>query len=154
MVNTLRREFEHVALFYGGGQGVLVASARPLEWSVERARRYSLHPTVGQTLPDGRALETLGGDVLLVDDGLDRFLEDAASAEGVSLDAMVSTDDNLFLEYETPRGNVLPWEAREALVSYLLRYRDPRAIAALARLPEHPERPARERAPAHVGLRR
>jgi hypothetical protein len=98
MVNTLRRELEHVALFYGGRQGVLVASEQPLEWSVERARKYSRHPLVGQTLPDGRALETLGLDSLLVVDSLDRILEEAARVEGGSPEEMISTDDKLFLE--------------------------------------------------------
>jgi spermidine synthase len=135
LIGTLRREFEHVALFYGGGQGILVSSKRPLRWSVERAAFFSADLNVSQTLPYGRQLPSLGSDVLALDDGLDRFIADSAAEAGVPAADLVSTDDNLFLEYQTPRGNVLPWEAREALVDVLRRYRDPDAIDALAVLP-------------------
>jgi spermidine synthase len=131
LVNTLRREFEHVALFYGGRQGMLVASKRPLRWSRARARRLEAEPAIHQTLPDGRALETLPNDALFVDASLDQFLTDEAKIAGQSLGDMVSTDDNLYLEYETPRGNLLPWSAQEVLVAKLRTYRDQDAISAL-----------------------
>jgi spermidine synthase len=132
LIGTLRREFPHVALFYGGGQGILVSSKRPLRWSVDRARSLSVDPNVSQTLPYGRPLASLAFDVLAMDAGLDRFIADSAAEAGVPASELVSTDDNLFLEYQTPRGNVLPWAAREALVEVLRRYRDPDAITALA----------------------
>lgn len=131
LIATLRREFEHVALFYGGGQGILVSSKRPLRWSPERARRYSEDPTVQPTLPDGRPLFVLTKDILALDQGLDRFLEDSAKDADIPFSELVSTDDNLFLEYETPRGNVLPWSAREELVGLIHEYRDPVAVAEL-----------------------
>jgi hypothetical protein len=43
----------------------------------------------------------------------------------------VATDENLYLEYRTPRGNVLPGEARERLVAQIEPHRDPAAIEAL-----------------------
>jgi spermidine synthase len=132
LVNTLRQQFEHVALFYGGGQGILVSSKRPLRWSYERARRFSVDPVMADTLPNGRPLDVLTEDILAMDDGLDRFIEDSAREAGKSARDLVSTDDNLLLEYETPRGNVLPWIAREALVATLRGYRDAAAIQALA----------------------
>jgi spermidine synthase len=132
LIGTLRREFEHVALFYGGGQGILVSSKRPLRWSVDRARSFTTDPIVGQTMPYGRPLASLPNDILAMDEGLDRFIADSAAEAGVPASELVSNDDNLFLEYETPRGNVLPWEAREALVEVLRGYRDTDAIAALA----------------------
>jgi spermidine synthase len=133
LVNTLRKEFEHVALFYGGGQGILVASPRPLRWSVERARRLTASfRDVEGILPNERSLDALTLDVLLTGEGLDRFIEDTARVRSLPRGELVSTDDNLYLEYETPRGNVLPWEAREALVATLRTYSDPDAVAALA----------------------
>lgn len=131
LVNTLRREFEHVALFYGGGQGILVSSKRPLQWSLARAERLSSDPTFQEVLPNARTLDVLTGDILAMDDGLDRFLADSAAEVGVDLAHFVSNDDNLFLEYQTPRGNVLPWDAREALVTLIRGYRDPGAVAAM-----------------------
>jgi spermidine synthase len=120
-----------VALFYGGGQGILVASNRPLRWSRSRASKYTADPVVGETLPNGRPLEALTNDILAMDEGLDHFLDDSAREAGTRRADLVSTDDNLFLEYETPRGNVLPWAAREALVATLRQYRDSAAIAGL-----------------------
>ncbi|HVU01229.1 MAG TPA: fused MFS/spermidine synthase [Polyangiaceae bacterium] len=131
LVNTLRKEFPHVALFYGGGQGMLIASMRPLQWSERRAHELSTHEGIHATLPDGRNLDTLTEDMLLVDASLDRFLDDMAEEAGRPRETMVSTDDNLFLEYETPRGNILPWSDRELLVAKIKEYRDADAIAAL-----------------------
>jgi len=133
LVNTLRREFQYVALFYGGGQGILVASQRPLRWSVDRARRLTTtFRSIDDILPSERSLDDLTDDVLLTEDGLDRFIENVAGTRGVPPAELVSTDDNLFLEYETPRGNVLPWSAREELVATLRTYSDPSRVAALA----------------------
>ena len=82
--------------------------------------------------PDGEAtLLDLFDDLLVVDQGLDRYLSDSAKLAGISLEEMISTDHNLYLEYATPRGNVLPWIAREALVADLRRYRDDRAVAGM-----------------------
>lgn len=140
MVNTLRAEFPNVALFLGGGQGILIAGDAPLRWSVARAR--ALTPRVADMLPGGRSLDELTDDILLVGDGLDRYIESVASQEHVDRRDMVSTDDNLYLEYETPRGNVLPWIAREELVAKMRRFRDPIAVASLAdTAPETPMPP-------------
>jgi spermidine synthase len=131
LINTLRAEFEHVALFYGGGQGILVSSKRPLRWSRSRTEMLEKDPNVAATLPFGRPLEVLTNDILAMDDGLDRFIAAMAALEGVPPSSLVSTDDNLYLEYETPRGNVLHWQAREALVALLRNYTDPAAVQAL-----------------------
>jgi spermidine synthase len=131
IVNTLRRTFPHVALFYGGGQGILVASFEPLRASRARLTALQQRPNLHEVLPYGRALEALLDDVLVLDSGLDAFLASCAKEEGVPIEKMVSTDENLYLEYATPRGNVLPWDAREALVAELQGYQQPDAIAAL-----------------------
>ena len=72
-----------------------------------------------------------GLDVLVMDKGLDAFLSSVAQQVGTPIDQLVSTDENLYLEYATPRGNVLPWGTREELVSELTQYRDPEAIDTL-----------------------
>jgi spermidine synthase len=131
ILNTLHREFPHVALVYGGGQGVLIASAQPLRVSSAQLDALSVRPAVLETLPDERPLQGLLEDMLLVGGGLDRFLDDVAREEGVARADLISSDDNLYLEYATPRGNTLPWSSREALVDRLLGYRDGEAIAGL-----------------------
>jgi spermidine synthase len=131
LVNTLRREFEHVALFYGGGQGILVSSKRPLEWSKSKTDGLSDTPEFVEMRPNGRPLSVLTDDILAVDVGLDRFIADSAREAGADLSTFVSNDDNLFLEYHPPRGNGLPWIAREELVAVVRSYRDEQAVAAL-----------------------
>jgi spermidine synthase len=131
LVNTLRHNFEHVALFFGGGQGILVASQRPLQWSRARTHQIEVSAGFGDVMPNERRLEDLTEDILMTGEGLDRFLRETAGTTGTTVSEFLSTDDNLYLEYETPRGNVLPWIAREALVHELRTYHDPVAIGAL-----------------------
>ncbi len=133
VVATLRSEFSHVALFYGGGQGILVASERPLRSSRTRLRALEARPGFRDVLPDDRELAALTGDVLALDAGLDAFLAETAQQEGVALGELVSTDQNLYLEYATPRGNVLPWATRDALVRDIWRFHEARAVARLVR---------------------
>jgi spermidine synthase len=131
IVNTLRQAFPHVALFYGGGQGVLVASQAPLRASRARLAALEARPSVKASEPFGRPLPALLDDVLVLGAGLDRFLAESAAEAGEPVESLVSTDDNLYLEYATPRGNVLPWDARERLVERIRRFHDPAAVAAL-----------------------
>ena len=131
ILNTLRQEFAHVTLFYGGGQGILVASDSPLVASKARVQALERTPQVAATIPHARPLLDLFNDVLVSDAGLDRFLAHVAQTVGEPVEQMVSTDANLYLEYATPHGNVLPWSTREDLVSDLRRYHDPAAVAAM-----------------------
>lgn len=129
ILNTLRKHFYEVVLFYGGGQGVLVASNHRLVAS--RTRLERLASTVASFVPRGRTLIEFVDDVLVLDGGLDEFIEFAATEAGEPVDALISTDDNLYLEYATPRGNVLPWSTRDALVRELLRFRDDSRVQSL-----------------------
>jgi spermidine synthase len=131
ILNTLRHEFPHVTLFYGGGQGILVASDAPLVTSRARIEALEQTPRVAATIPLQRPLLTLLDDVLVSDAGLDHFLADQAREAGEPVEKMVSTDENLYLEYATPHGNVLPWSAREDLVADLRRYHDESAVLAM-----------------------
>ncbi|HEX3776154.1 MAG TPA: fused MFS/spermidine synthase [Polyangiaceae bacterium] len=131
ILNTLRHEFSHVTLFYGGGQGILVASEAPLVTSRARLEMLEHTPRVAAMIPQKRPLVSLLDDVLVSDAGLDRFLADQAQAANEPLERMISTDTNLYLEYATPRGNVLPWSTREDLVADLRRYHDDSAVAAM-----------------------
>jgi spermidine synthase len=132
VVHTLRTVFPHVALFYGGGQGILVASDAPLSASRGRVEALQLRPEVAAKVPGGRPLMDLLADVLVVDADLDRFLENSAREAGQPLSELVSTDGNLYLEYATPRGNVLPWSSREELVSKIREFRSDVSLSSLA----------------------
>lgn len=131
IVHTLRTVFPHVALFYGGGQGILVASEKPLAASQSRVAELEKHPTILANTPGERPLMSLLDDILVADADLDRFLEDSAKEAGQPLAELVSTDGNLYLEYATPRGNVLPWSAREDLVRKISEFRGEVSISGL-----------------------
>lgn len=131
IVHTLRTVFPHVALFYGGGQGILVASLEPLRASASRVAELEKQPAVLANTPGERPLMTLLDDVLVADSDLDRFLEDSAREAGEPLSELVSTDGNLYLEYATPRGNVLPWSAREELVGKIHSFKSDISINGL-----------------------
>ncbi|WP_437874988.1 fused MFS/spermidine synthase [Sorangium sp. So ce513] len=121
VVRTMRSAFPHVALFVGGAQGILVASDAPLVASEARLAALDARPELQATLA-GERLADLLGDLVASGEDLDRFIADAAEDGG----PIVSTDDNLYLEYATPKGNVLPYGASlDATLTLLGRYRTP-----------------------------
>jgi spermidine synthase len=125
IIHTLRGEFEHVALFVGGSQGILVASREPLVSSSARLAEQEESKKVLATLGSAHLPELF--DELVTSEGdLDRFVAESA-APGEIVPA--STDDNLYLEYATPKGNVLNYGASLKETLGLLdqyRVRDPR----------------------------
>jgi spermidine synthase len=82
-LTTARTVFAHAAFFLRG-QGVLVLSQEPLR------------AAPGADL----------GDLWLLDDTLDTFVDEVCREGGLTREQLVSTDDNLRLEYATPRNNI------------------------------------------------
>lgn len=99
IVATLRSELPHVALLSHGGQGILLASESPLvvDGALADGRTEALRGTEATAgLPEGNLRAMLGWVVL-----------DEAGAEALAKEApALSTDDNLWLEYSTPKSNV------------------------------------------------
>ena len=100
---TVRAEFPKVWLYVTGGQGIIIAcvdGCEPRRETLDRLRASSL-------VVDAERVGGLGGLLqtrLLDPTSIDRLL--AATGEpGAPM--LISTDDNLRLEYATPRGNVL-----------------------------------------------
>jgi spermidine synthase len=102
---TARAVFAHAAFFIRG-QGVLVLSAAPL-----RAR------------PDANL-----DDLVLADETMDAFIDDACQRGGFTRESLISTDDNLRLEYATPRNNV---PSAAAVIDALRAQRIPEVAARL-----------------------
>jgi spermidine synthase len=102
IVRTLRSVYPHVALFVGGAQGILIASAEPLVLSQARIERLEQHPPLRAIL-DGAKLATMLDELVFSGAELDQFVAES--------EAPLSTDDNLYLEYATPKGNVLNYDA-------------------------------------------
>jgi spermidine synthase len=119
---TVHSVFPHVALFAHGNQGIIVAGERPLVMSRSRADALAARPSVSALL-DGADLGDLAGDLLVTDDALDRFVVDSAKEAKVSPEELWSTDDNLYLEYATPKNNVAGMPSIEETIDMVARYR-------------------------------
>ena len=125
---TVRSVFPHVALYAHGHQGIIVAADETLYLSRQRADALAAIPSVASIL-DGASLIDLAGDLLIMDDVLDRFVADSAREAGISVADLVSTDDNLYLEYATPKNNISRVPSIFQTIDMLKRYQ-PRDVAA------------------------
>jgi spermidine synthase len=107
ILQSIRAELPHLALFFQGGQGIVLASTEPLTLDYPRLVRLSRSlsgsfATAG--LPAGDVL-TLNGRLVLDEEGVAGLISEEAAKEGVPPEALASTDDSLRLEYSTPRAN-------------------------------------------------
>ncbi|MDP1921597.1 MAG: fused MFS/spermidine synthase [Myxococcales bacterium] len=121
IIASLKAELPHVTLFFRGNQGLLLASTEPFSFDArELARRSAmLEGTVAtRDLPGGDLL-VLTGNILLDEAGVDALIAEEAQRWGRGVDRMASTDDNLYLEFSTPRANVDESLMQEALVDSL-----------------------------------
>jgi spermidine synthase len=119
ILGSVRSVFRHVWIYEIGEQGVIIASDSPAavprpEYLDRIDRTPALEPLLRL---QGGTVRKLTGNRLLDPAGVDRLL---ASFE-VPLERWISTDDNLVLEYSTPRGNALDGELSFARNVELLR---------------------------------
>jgi spermidine synthase len=117
-IATLRRHFKYVQFWLPGHQGVLIASNRPL--TVVEARMEEVKRAFPAEDFFGGDFRTVLGELLLTSEQLDAYLADAARQGPIP----ISTDTNLYLEFSTPRGNVLGWNYDENF-NVLARYSRP-----------------------------
>jgi spermidine synthase len=125
---TVRSVFPHVALYAHGNQGIIVAGDAPLVMSPARTALLAARPEIAALL-GGAQLSDLAGDLLVIDETLDRFVADSAAEERVAIEELWSTDDNLYLEYATPKNNVPGMPSIEQTIDMVARYR-PANLAA------------------------
>ncbi|MBE2252146.1 MAG: fused MFS/spermidine synthase [Myxococcus sp.] len=118
---TLKSEFPHVMLFFRGNQGLLLASMEPFVFDAKELDRRGalLRGTVATRDLPAEDLLVLTGNVLLDEAGVERFVEEEARRWGRSGAQLISTDDNLYLEFSTPRANADESLMQEALVESL-----------------------------------
>ncbi|MBX7102243.1 MAG: spermidine synthase, partial [Myxococcaceae bacterium] len=109
---SVRAELPHVLLLEHGGQGIILASEAPLTVNVAHL------DALGEKLSGTRTLEGLeGGELLSM---LSWVVLDEAGVAALAAEApRVSTDDNLDLEYATPKGNAEAQASAAALVAQL-----------------------------------
>jgi spermidine synthase len=107
ILQSIRAELPHLALFFSGGQGIVLASAAPL--TIDYRELVALSDSLAGSaatlgIPGGDLL-TLSGKLVLDEAGVAALIAEEAAKEGVAPEALVSTDDSLRLEYSTPRAN-------------------------------------------------
>lgn len=105
IIASLRAEFSYVSLYVLGGQGVLVAtnSLSRAQWRPAAVAALEQAPQLAEVrrILD-RDIGTLRDELLLTPQGVDRYLSEV----GIEPRLWVSSDDNLRLEYDTPKANV------------------------------------------------
>jgi len=107
ILGTLRKEFTYVSLYVVGGQGILIATN---DLAHNQATPSTIHALDNsprlQAVRElaGRNFSEIAGDLLLSPPQVDLFLDRV----GLSRDLWVSTDNNLRLEYSTPKANANP----------------------------------------------
>lgn len=107
VIGTIRAEFTNVWVYFGGSQGVIVASNADAQPSYETLNRLNQEVNLkeGLALFGGSATEILKSRIMTPAD-VNRYLEFSR----IPLNELVSTDDNLRLEYSTPKGNVRDYQ--------------------------------------------
>ena len=121
ILNTLHQEFRYVWLYVVGGQGVLVAS--------DSSQAMAPHHLNGQAVTNVQALNEeeralLAGMVLEPED-VDYLAQKLRVPQ-----FFVATDNNLYLEYATPKGNALDNHAIARNVEMLRSLQQERLAAA------------------------
>jgi spermidine synthase len=109
ILNTAAHVFPHVAFFLGPEQGLLIASSSPLELDNRQLQAFDRSPAIRHELDmiHARTISSLLGEVIVYDQGYRNALSRLSRQFGVR-DNLISTDANPYLEYQTPKGNVLP----------------------------------------------
>lgn len=120
ILNTAARVFPHVAFFLGPEQGVLIASASPLECDYRQMETFDADPKVREELAliNTPSLTALLGELTLYGESLRQALSFLPRLSGQAAD-FASTDFRPYLEYQTPKGNTLPYNTVSLNVNFL-----------------------------------
>ncbi len=124
ILNTAAHVFPHVAFFLGPEQGVLIASAAPLECDYRQLEKYDREPKVREELDALKIPSTFGllGEMMLYGDSMRQALAQLPRFSGRPA-SFVSTDFRPYLEYQTPKGNSLPQTTVYDNLSFMLSLR-------------------------------
>jgi spermidine synthase len=109
VLNTAAQVFPHVAFFLGPEQGLLIASSSPLEIDYQKIRALERTAGIRQQLSaiGAPSMFSMLGEVVIYDKSYREALARLSRELKVS-ERLVSTDAFPYLEYRTPKGNVVP----------------------------------------------
>jgi spermidine synthase len=121
--NTAAQVFPHLAFFLGPHQALLVASTDPLDFDYAQVQTLDEIPGIKAELARLHvpSLMSFLGEIILYDNSVRRAL--AFLPRGGAQERFVSTDLYPYLEYATPKGNVVPYNTVEPNRNFLLKLR-------------------------------
>ncbi|MFO0735778.1 MAG: fused MFS/spermidine synthase [Labilithrix sp.] len=109
MLASVRAVYDHVWLYVAGGQGVVVACPSGCPPTAETIAKLQGTPELAKGFAIlGDSAADLERSRVFTPEATDRFLAAAGAppSDRKRLMWVASTDDNVFLEYHTPRGNI------------------------------------------------
>jgi spermidine synthase len=124
MLNTAAHVFPHAAFFLGPEQGLLIASVSPLEIDYAQIERFDADPGIRRELDHlgVPSIASLLGELMLYGDSFHRCVALLPRLGGLPAD-FVSTDFRPYLEYQTPKGNSVPYDTSELNIRIMERFR-------------------------------
>jgi predicted membrane-bound spermidine synthase len=125
ILTTLAEQFPSTWLYFLGKQGIIVACEAHCAPSRQTLQALESAPELAGTLRlfGGHAEEILKGR-LLTPGSLEQLVRDAQQRFGAAKTDLIATDDNLTLEYSTPKGNVRPYiDSLDQNLRYLDRFK-------------------------------
>ena len=109
VLNTAAQVFPHVAFFLGPEQGLLIASSSPLGIDYQKIRALERTAGIRQQLSavGAPSMFSMLGEVVIYDKSYREALAHLSRELNMS-ERLISTDAFPYLEYHTPKGNVVP----------------------------------------------
>jgi spermidine synthase len=109
VLNTAAKVFPHVAFFLGPEQGLLIASSSPLEIDFQRVQALERSTGILQQLNaiGAHSMFSMLGEVVIYDQSYREALTRLSRQLEIP-EALVSRDVFPYLEYHTPKGNIVP----------------------------------------------
>jgi spermidine synthase len=132
ILNTAARVFPHVAFFLGPEQGLLIASPGPLECDARQLAGLEALPGVHRELAalNIPSLWSMLGELILIDSSFREATSTLPRLSSLPAD-FVSSDDQPYLEYQTPKGNTVTFDAARTNQRLLMQFRPPELPAEL-----------------------
>jgi spermidine synthase len=126
ILNTAAQVFPHVAFFVGPEQGLLIASPSPLECDARQLAALEALPGVHRELAalNIPSLWTLLGELIVVDSSFREATSLLPRLSSLPAD-FISSDDQPYLEYQTPKGNVITFDTAKLNQRLLAQFRPP-----------------------------
>lgn len=110
-VASLRSSFKYVWFYVSGGQGIIVAANSPVAAPDDNKKRLLEKTMQDKDLTVQDLERTLLADPQQIDAMLSHF--------DPSMQGLISTDNNLYLEYATPKGNAVKYDSTKEIIRIL-----------------------------------